>query len=132
MVISHKYKYIFVELPHTATTAIRNELCELYAGEKILKKHSFYHTLQRTKKDSIKPYFTFSCIRNPADVIVTEYFKFKNNHGRFCTEPVYWKRNGGFISNGALKRFRFLQRTQADFLTYFKKYHRYPHSVGKS
>ena len=30
MIISHKYKYLFVELPRTGSTAISNELCEYY------------------------------------------------------------------------------------------------------
>jgi len=127
MVISHKYKYLFIELPHTASTAIRNELCEFYEGQKILKKHSFYHTFPKSSRDRIKTYFTFSCIRNPADVIVTEYFKLKNNHGQFYTNPACWKRNGGFVSDRALKRFRFIQQTRADFPAFFKKFYRHPY-----
>jgi hypothetical protein len=42
MVISHKHKYLFVELPKTATSAISHELIETYAGEKILRKRSAY------------------------------------------------------------------------------------------
>lgn len=127
MVISHKYKYLFIELPHTASSAVRNELCELYEGQNILKKHSYYHTLPKSTRDRIKTYFTFSCIRNPADVIVTEYFKLKNNHGQFYTDPTVWKRNGGFVSNRALKRFQFIQQTHADFPTYFMRFHRHPY-----
>jgi len=127
MVISHKYKYLFIALPHTASTAIRNELCEFYEGQKIIKKHSFYHTFLKSTRDRIKTYFTFSCIRNPADVIVTEYFKLKNNHGQFYTNSAFWKRNGGFVSNRALKRYRFIQQTQADFPTFFKRFHKHPY-----
>ena len=127
MVISHKNKYLFIALPHTASTAIRNELCEFYEGQKILKKHSFYHTFPKSTRDRIKTYFTLSCIRNPADVIVTEYFKLKNNHGQFFTNPASWKRNGGFVSDRALERYRFIQQTQADFPTFFKRFHKHPY-----
>ncbi len=32
MIIRHRYKYVFVELPHTGSTAISEELRELYDG----------------------------------------------------------------------------------------------------
>ena len=127
MVYSHTHKYLFIELPHTASTAVRNELCDVYDGHIILKKHSYFHTLPRSQRERMKAYFKFSCIRNPADVIVTEYFKLKNDHGQFYTDPACWKRNGGFISDRALKRFRFIQQTQSDFPTFFKKFHHHPY-----
>ena len=40
MVISDKYKYVFVELPRTGTTAISKELVENYDGKTILWKHA--------------------------------------------------------------------------------------------
>ena len=42
MIISHKYKYVFVGLPLAASTAISKELCEQYDGKAILAKHSIY------------------------------------------------------------------------------------------
>lgn len=36
MVISHKYKHLFIEVPSTASTAISAELREHYGGELIL------------------------------------------------------------------------------------------------
>ena len=35
MVISDTHKYIYVELPLTGSTAVSQELCELYEGKKI-------------------------------------------------------------------------------------------------
>ena len=46
MVISHKHQYVFVELGHTGSTAISQELCELYGGETIPHKHATYRDLQ--------------------------------------------------------------------------------------
>ena len=42
MIISHKYKYLFVELPRTGTESIKNELIEYYDGHEIHSKHSRY------------------------------------------------------------------------------------------
>lgn len=65
MVISDKYKYLFVELPHTGSTAISRELCEYYDGTQILSKHIFYHQFLKTATPKRKNYFVFSCIRKP-------------------------------------------------------------------
>ena len=43
MVIDRRYKFIFVELPLTATSAISKELREVYGSEPILNKHATYH-----------------------------------------------------------------------------------------
>jgi hypothetical protein len=78
MIISEKHKYIFVELPHTGSTAISNELCENYDGERIMKYHSFFHELQG-KVTNKNDYFVFSGIRNPLDEVVSIYLKYKTD-----------------------------------------------------
>ena len=40
MIISHKHKYVFVELPQTASSAIAKELKANYDGHEILFKQS--------------------------------------------------------------------------------------------
>ena len=42
MVIDHRYKFIFVELPLTATSAISKEIREQYGCEPFLNKHATY------------------------------------------------------------------------------------------
>jgi len=126
MVISHKYKYLYVALPLTGSTSISNELCELYGGQRILKKHSFYHTFLKAASDEEKKYFVFSGIRNPLDTIVTQYFRLKSNHKEHFTTPRNWKRNGGWVSGSQLRKFHIVQETHADFPTFFKKFYRIP------
>ena len=48
MIISHKYKYLFIGLPLAASTAISKELCEQYEGVPILSKHSIYQDFLKT------------------------------------------------------------------------------------
>ena len=47
MVISHRHRYLFVELPRTGSTAIHRELIELYDGTAILQKHATYEDFLR-------------------------------------------------------------------------------------
>jgi hypothetical protein len=126
MVISHKYKFLYVELPHTASTAISAELCELYGGEKILRKHARYHEFLKIATDEEKKYFVFSGIRNPLDEIVSIYLKFKSNHKNRFTTPSEWKRNGGGIPDSMLSKYNFVCNNP-DFEDYFRKYYKFPY-----
>ncbi len=120
MIISHKYKYVFVELPHTGTTAISAELRELYDGSKILRKHARYSEFLRTASAAEREYFAFSCIRNPLDVAVSLYFRYKTDHRGRYSEPR------GNVTRSDVELYRFIQRTGADFSTFFRHEYRRP------
>lgn len=80
MVISHRYRYLFIEMPLTGSYAIRNELCAHYAGEPILEKHSTYPEFVRVASADEIEYFVFGAVRNPLDAMVSSFFKYKTNH----------------------------------------------------
>ena len=42
MIISHKYRFVFVGLPFSASSAISKELNLMYEGKARLSKHSLY------------------------------------------------------------------------------------------
>jgi hypothetical protein len=91
MVISHKYKYVFIETPQTGCSAIRNELVEKYKGEIILSKHSVYSEFLASATKEEREYFAFSSIRNPLDKSTSSYMKFKNNHRNRYTDRLKFK-----------------------------------------
>jgi hypothetical protein len=128
MIISHKYKYLFIEIPHTASTAISRELCKNYDGIPMLRKHAHYYDFQKVANIEEKTYFVFAGIRNPLDEAVSIYYKFKNNHKKNYTNPKRLAKHGGHVSNAEIRRFKFIQNTGADFPTYFKKYYRLPYN----
>ncbi|MFT4802456.1 MAG: hypothetical protein ACI93N_002234 [Flavobacteriaceae bacterium] len=88
MVISHKYKYVFIETPQTGCSAIRNELIENYSGELILSKHSVYSHFLAIASSEEKKYFVFSSIRNPLDKCVSTFLKYKTNHNNRFTNKI--------------------------------------------
>jgi len=132
MVVSNKYKYIFVELPLSGSTAISNELCELYDGKKILRKHSKYQEFLKVATDEQKRYFIFSGIRNPMDLVVSEFLKIKNNHKQRYTTPSEWRRNGGTLSDENLRLYDEITKNNLSFADYFKKYFRLPYDNWSS
>jgi len=132
MVISDTHKYIYVELPLTGSTAVSQELCELYEGKKILKKHARYHEFLKTASPEKQKYFCFSNQRNPMDAIVSEFLKIKNNHKGRYTNPKEWKENGGTILKEKRILYDKIQKTNMTFEQYFKKYFKLPYDNWSS
>lgn len=131
MIISHENRYIFVELPATGTSAISEELCRMYGGERILNKHSTYPTFLAQATPDEQKYFSFSCIRNPMDVAVSQFFKLKTDHFSF-EEPHYLASrnllNRIIYSRRRLDQLRFIRDNDVDFTTYFLKFFKRPYS----
>jgi hypothetical protein len=128
MIISHKYKYLFLEIPHTACTAISRELCEHYDGKSILRKHAHYYEFRKNAKAEEKDFFVFAGVRNPMDIVVTIYFKLKTDHQDFFTDPKYRQKYGGHVPETTLKKFKFIKTHQAEFSTFFKKFYQLPYN----
>ena len=47
MIISHKYRFLFIGLPFSASSAISKELHAKYEGLPYLRKHSLYHEFKK-------------------------------------------------------------------------------------
>ena len=80
MIISHKYKFLFIGLPFSASSAITKELNKEYEGKPLLRKHSLYQEFLKIANDKEKKYFVFAVLRNPLDITVTVYEKMKSNY----------------------------------------------------
>lgn len=121
MIISHQYEYIFIELPRTGTTAIHKELLEKYGGKEILYKHATYREFLKNASSSEKDYFVFSCIRNPLDRVVSLFLKMKYKQGVYSDKAFKEKR--GIIQKLYFdRRFKYIQKYNANFSDYFKKF----------
>src|SRR3712207_2642773 len=122
MIVSHVYKYVFVELPFTGTSSISRALRRQGHGVRVLHKHATYNEFYRIASPEEKNYFVFSCIRNPLDVAVSHYSKYKSGlRGKFE------RMKGGtrltrLVNGYRLKRFDFVTSTRADFSNYFLRF----------
>ncbi len=122
MVVSEKHRYVFIQLPHTACTAVGRELIENYGGRPILSKHASYRAFRRWAADEADNYFTFASIRNPMDEVVSIYHKFKTDHNGDYSNPANWRQNGGWLSRRGLRQFLFVKERKASFQEYFKRF----------
>ncbi|MBD8488749.1 sulfotransferase family 2 domain-containing protein [Echinicola sp. CAU 1574] len=102
MIISHKHKFVFLCLPRTGTTAIREELCELYGGEKILYKHAPYDVFLRQASEEEKKYKVIVSVRNPLDRTVSLYFKYMSNHDGIQKDQIKSVGNKNIIQKGGI------------------------------
>jgi len=120
MIISHKNKYVFVQTPRTASTAIGKELRLNYEGEDILWKHARYSDFLKIATSDEKNYFAFTGIRNPSDSLVSLYFKLKTNH-----EGSYEGENGPekWVSKQKIEQYNFIKKINADFPAFFNKFY---------
>ena len=128
MIISDKHRYLFVELPRTATTAIAKELRENYDGHSILYKHATYEDFLRIATDEQKKYFTFSCIRNPLDDVVSIYLKYRHNHRDAFTRPSNLKRRDPLLKFIDAIKLKSTNKEGIEFSEFFLKYYHIPYS----
>lgn len=131
MIVSHEHRYVFVELPHTASTAIRRELLANYGGSPVLHRHATYFDFERAASAVERGYFVFSCIRNPLDVAVTLYHR--------CRSTGHSKAGNQHGGHGILhrlliekRRHTLVERARSDFASFFKQSYRHPHSDWSS
>lgn len=127
MVISDKYRYVFVEIPRTGSTAISKELRENYDGREILHKHANYSEFLKQATAEEKEYLVFAGIRNPLDEVVSLYSKLLNNHLSDFTNDQKQVKNGGWIGKKRLEMFEFVQQNK-NFEAYLKKYYNLPYT----
>jgi len=107
MVVSHKYRYVFVQTMKTASTAIAAELCENYAGEMVLDKHASIDKFRAQASEDEKTYFSFAGVRNPLDVAVSRFELRKQRRNVHPTHRV---------------QTRFIRQSGGDFNKYFDEF----------
>ena len=127
MIISHKYKFLFIGLPFSASSAISKELHLNYNGEPCLRKHSMYYEFKNLATQDELNYFVFAVLRNPMEIAVTVYEKMKANAKGNFTNPELFSENGGYITKKQRNKFNFIKDNNSTFQEYFIKFHQKPY-----
>jgi len=123
MVISHQNKYLYIQVPHSASTAIAAEFCAYYGGEPILSQHATYADFLYRSSPEEQTYRVIASLRHPMDVALTQYTKLKNDHKQRYSTPSVWQQNNR-IGRKELKRFAAVRREDMCFESYLRRYHR--------
>ncbi len=109
MIISDLHKYVFVQIPHTASTTIAKVLVENYDGRHVLRKHSYLDELRFLDRKRFQDYFIFGAVRNPLDERVSIYHKYKSDH-----LGLY---SGNLVDKNALKATKRSQKISRDIIS---------------
>ena len=91
-------------------------------------KHAQYHEFLKKASAEEKEYFAFSTIRNPMDIVVSKYFKYKNNHKGYIGKKVVHGKVRKYIAGQEKARRNFILAHNADFETFFMKFYKLPYS----
>lgn len=126
MIVSHKHRYVFVEVPHTGSMAISAELIENYDGESILRKHATYRDFLRQATPDQRKYFAFAAVRNPLDLVVSRYFRMKMKARPLMGNPEWIARHGSVAQKMDLRVDQWIERTGADFERFLLHWYRLP------
>jgi hypothetical protein len=129
MIISHRFRYLFVEVPRTGSTAISAELRELYDGHGILRKHASYRDFLRVASDTERGYFTFSTVRNPLDTAVTRYVRLKDDVEQLYSDPRKVAMRNSLSARLERRIHRWVQRTDADFERFLRRWYVLPYDT---
>jgi hypothetical protein len=122
MVISDKYKYLFIETPHTASSAISIELVRKYEGRKIVNKHANYHEFLKIANNEQKEYFVFAGVRDPLDEAVSLYNKLLTDHNEAYTDPNRQLGKGGWVTKRKAEIHK-LVKSGKGFAGFLRKYY---------
>jgi hypothetical protein len=125
MVISDRHRYVFIEVPQTASSALAAELLENYAGRRIFRKHTDYMKFHRSASPEERNYSVLATVRNPLDIVVSKYIKARDDHrdsyGATQVENApLWHR-----FRPEAREFAFISRHGSNFDLYLRRFYRH-------
>ena len=123
MIISHRYRYVFVQNPRTASTSMGVELCRNYHGEYILWKHARYNDFLKTASEDERRYFAFTGQRNPLDALVTIYFRSKYQNLKRVMAKKDSTGKEMAIKRQQIERWKYISENDLSFVQFFNRYH---------
>ena len=128
MIISHLHRYVFIEVPQTASTALATELIENYDGHRILLKHSDYAQFFRSASPDERSFRVLATIRNPLDIVVSKFVKARNDHKNLYANHKIRGAPWGFRFRPEARERAFIAKRGPDFDRFVR--HFYPRAYN--
>jgi hypothetical protein len=125
MVISDLHRYVFIEVPQTASTALAAELIENYAGRRIFRKHTDYMTFYGSASSTERGYKILATVRNPLDIVVSKFIKARDDHRNSYGATRVKNAPMGHRFRPEAREFAFISKHGSNFDGYARKFYRY-------
>ena len=79
VIISHKYKFIFIHIPKTGGSSINSTLSKICGKDDVIRRDDTRHNTAIQIKAEVgdaawNSYFKFAFVRNPWEAVLSEYF----------------------------------------------------------
>lgn len=123
MIISHAHRYLFIEVPQTASSALATELVECYEGRRILLKHSDYSEFLRHATSEMKTYRVLATVRNPLDIVVSKFVKARDDHKNLYAEGGAQNAPWGFRFRPEARERAFISQHGPDFERFVRHFY---------
>ena len=134
MVISDKHRFVFVNLPQTASTALSRELVDQYDAREFCFKHALYRTdYLKAANAEQKKYRVISGLRNPIEITVSTYFKVRSDHEGRYSDTKANKIQHGFLRKHVMlwwnsRSNKEFNEKGLSFADWFMRNHRIPYA----
>ncbi len=124
MIISDRYKYLFIQNEGTGSSSLGEELKGFYDGRDVLWKHAQLSDFEKTATPEQKKYFVIAGVRNPLDRMVTIYLRMKIESFQKLENDIRQAQAAGasFKADNLTKQIekrRFIQERKLTFSEYF-------------
>ncbi len=129
MILGPKGTYLFVEIPHTATTAIAAELVDHYGGTSILSKHTTAFEFNRSGVKLAPGAPIVASIRDPFDFVFTFYTKLRTGHDGFLDSPAAQVSAGGHVTPRMRKMRRRIVSGSLSYSEFLLRSYRWPYDA---
>jgi hypothetical protein len=124
MVISDVNRYVFVEVPQTASSALAAELIENYGGRRIFRKHTDFQQLYRSASPEERKYRVLATVRNPLDIVVSKFVKARDDHRNAYGSNKLRGAPWGYRFRPEAREFAFISKHGADFDKFVRRFYR--------
>ncbi|NNE73492.1 MAG: hypothetical protein HKN26_07510 [Acidimicrobiales bacterium] len=131
MILGPDGRYLFIQVPHTASTAIAAELVENYGGRPILDKHTtimeFVNSeYAQTNGNKTEIGVTFAGVRDPFDQQITFFTKLKTGHDGLLDDKQHELGEGGHVTGRMRKKRDVIRAEDLDYAAFLKRFYKLP------
>jgi len=127
MIISDRYRYLFIQNEGTGSSSLGEELKRHYDGRDLLWKHAQLRDFEKVATPEQRQYFVIAGVRNPLDRMVTVYLRMKGESFQKLENDVRQAQAAGAVFKAdnlarQIEKRRIIQQENLTFSEYFLRF----------